>query len=272
MRVPPRRYRGEGPASGPEPIPNRKPSTDLVEFDLQLELIDRLDREFKGRYQVPGVEGHRAVLEQARRIIRTDKVKAFDLEAEPMAARDAELSPDERGHATERHGDAGDAMREGVRVLPEGMNLRIDQTDVLQPDDVHAVGDVGDPKVFVFEEHSLVVLLRILLEGHEQPHLVRDRLFRRLLVRGTPGAGSAHDQDGGGREQKKLSRVHIASSDRSNAPLRRQNISGQSVAGSFPVVGFVADSGPWQSSVRAGGTARPGRTPIRRCTSRTGGS
>jgi len=67
------------------------------------------------------------------------------------------------GHVARRHRDAGHAVRERLRVLPQRVNLGIHEPDVLQSDDVHAIRDVGDPEVLVHLENAFVILRRVVL-------------------------------------------------------------------------------------------------------------
>jgi hypothetical protein len=78
-------------------------------------------------------------------------------------------------------------MGELLGVLPQRVDFLIDQPDVGQADDVHAVGDVRDPQPLVHVEDALVVLGGVGLVRNEQPHLVGDGLLGRLL--GERGAG-----------------------------------------------------------------------------------
>jgi uncharacterized protein (DUF1501 family) len=56
-------------------------------FDHKTALLDEMERGFTGRKQAPAATAHREVYRAAARLMRSAKVKAFDLSAEPPAVR-----------------------------------------------------------------------------------------------------------------------------------------------------------------------------------------
>jgi hypothetical protein len=97
-----------------------------------------------------------------------------------------------RRHVAHGHGNADDAMRVVHRVLPQRMDLGIDQPHVVQADEVHAIRDVGHPQAFESLEDLAIVLERIHLRGHERRagtqlfHVLRRQ---RVAAKDGPGGG-----------------------------------------------------------------------------------
>ena len=52
-------------------------------------------------------------------------------------------------------------MPERLRVLPQRVDRRVDQADVLQPDDIEAVRHVSDAQPLVSLQNCLVLRLRV---------------------------------------------------------------------------------------------------------------
>jgi uncharacterized protein (DUF1501 family) len=59
------------------------------DFRDRADVLDKLEAKFARTYQSPATEAHRTTLGRALRLLRSDKAAAFDLSAEPAAARDA---------------------------------------------------------------------------------------------------------------------------------------------------------------------------------------
>ncbi len=74
------------PASGLQDVrlPGGVTTTDL---DYRLSLADRLDRDFRHRYQYDGVKAHSALYDDAVRMMKSEDLKAFDLLEEPPEMR-----------------------------------------------------------------------------------------------------------------------------------------------------------------------------------------
>lgn len=59
------------------------------DFDDRIDLVEELERSFARRNPAAAVDAHKTTLERTVRLIRSNRAKAFDLAAEPPAAREA---------------------------------------------------------------------------------------------------------------------------------------------------------------------------------------
>jgi hypothetical protein len=73
------------PAGG---IPNLKPAVAREDFDDQAALLAAGEKRFQEQYQSAAAEAHRVSYEQAMRLMRSERVQAFELDREPRALRD----------------------------------------------------------------------------------------------------------------------------------------------------------------------------------------
>lgn len=74
------------PARGVE---NLKPNDDLAAFDKRANLLDEIEKGFLDRVQTPSAQAHQATYQRAAQLMHSSKAKAFDINAEPAALRDA---------------------------------------------------------------------------------------------------------------------------------------------------------------------------------------
>jgi hypothetical protein len=70
-------------------IENVKPFRGFAELDEQAGLLQDLDRKFLTRYQATPIEAHQKGYERALALMRSPKGKAFDLDQEPAAVKEA---------------------------------------------------------------------------------------------------------------------------------------------------------------------------------------
>jgi uncharacterized protein (DUF1501 family) len=73
------------PAGG---IPNLRPAVSQEDFDDQAALLAAGEKKFQEHYQSAAAEAHRVSYEQAMRLMRSDRVRAFELDREPQGLRD----------------------------------------------------------------------------------------------------------------------------------------------------------------------------------------
>jgi uncharacterized protein (DUF1501 family) len=69
-------------------IPNLQPAVDASAFADQAALLEAAEKQFLERYGIPAAEAHRTSHLQAMRLMRSDQLKAFEIEREPKAVRD----------------------------------------------------------------------------------------------------------------------------------------------------------------------------------------
>src|SRR5262245_3695100 len=60
-----------------------------ADFDARVGLLEEIERDFAKDYPARATEAHKTMVARTARLIRSDKAKAFDLDREPKAARDA---------------------------------------------------------------------------------------------------------------------------------------------------------------------------------------
>ena len=70
-------------------IENLQVPDTLTAFDKRTRLLDEMENSFFDRMQVPSVEAHRATYKRAEALMHSPKAKAFDINQEPDALRDA---------------------------------------------------------------------------------------------------------------------------------------------------------------------------------------
>jgi hypothetical protein len=76
----------EDPIRGLE---NMRPSGTQPAFDRQFHLLEELEQGFVDRVRTPSVEAHQATYRRAAQLMRSSRARAFDLNQEPSALRDA---------------------------------------------------------------------------------------------------------------------------------------------------------------------------------------
>jgi hypothetical protein len=69
-------------------IPNLQPAVDPPAFAEQAALLDTAEKQFQQRLGIPAAEAHRTSYQQAMRLMRSDKLQAFEIEREPQAVRE----------------------------------------------------------------------------------------------------------------------------------------------------------------------------------------
>jgi hypothetical protein len=94
-----------------------------------------------------------------------------------------------------------------LSVAPEGRISGSTVPDVGEPDDVHAVGDVGDAEEFVEFEDAVVVLLGVFAVGDEDTDLVGHGLRGELS-----GDGLGASQAAGQRKEQAKAKTHDSAS------------------------------------------------------------
>jgi hypothetical protein len=70
-------------------IPDLSPDVSMNEFEQRVSLVDELDRAFNTDYVAPSILAHHVGVQQAVRLMKSNKTKAFDLSAEPASVQDA---------------------------------------------------------------------------------------------------------------------------------------------------------------------------------------
>jgi hypothetical protein len=64
-------------------IPDLAPDGSTADFDQRVGLVDELDKAFSTDYGAPSIQAHHVGMQQAIRLMKSEKTKAFDLSAEP---------------------------------------------------------------------------------------------------------------------------------------------------------------------------------------------
>lgn len=64
-------------------IPDLAPDTSMAEFDQRISLVDELDKAFNADYIAPSILAHHVGMQQAVKLMKSEKTKAFDIGSEP---------------------------------------------------------------------------------------------------------------------------------------------------------------------------------------------
>jgi len=70
-------------------LENSTASSAAGDFNAQFDLLVSLEQDFQQRYNSPAARAHATTVQRAARLMKDDQLKAFDLSAEPAAAREA---------------------------------------------------------------------------------------------------------------------------------------------------------------------------------------
>jgi uncharacterized protein (DUF1501 family) len=70
-------------------LPDLKPVTSMPELDERASLVDELDKAFLEDYQAAAIKAHHTSFERALQLMHSDRTKAFELNKEPAASREA---------------------------------------------------------------------------------------------------------------------------------------------------------------------------------------